>query len=107
MVDAIRAALAEAGATVDDVDLISLSAFAAPSYDRMYANVLREVFGERAGDVRRVTWEPVVGHVLAVAAAHDRAISRYDHDTAVRSQYPMLGVMIGYTVVGLLLLLGA
>lgn len=48
-----------------------------------------------------------VGHVLAVAAAHDRAISRYDHDTAVRSQYPMLAVMIGYTVVGLLLLLGA
>jgi hypothetical protein len=48
-----------------------------------------------------------IGHVLAVAAAHDRAISRYPHDVAVRSQYPMLGVMVFYTVVGLFLLLGA
>ena len=48
-----------------------------------------------------------VGHVLAVAAAHDRAISRYPHAVAVRSQYPMLGVMVVYTVVGLFLLLGA
>ncbi|MBT5581735.1 MAG: hypothetical protein HOJ56_15635 [Acidimicrobiaceae bacterium] len=48
-----------------------------------------------------------VGHVLAVAAAHDVAISRYDHRTAVRSQYPMLFVMILYTVIGLFLLLGA
>ncbi len=47
------------------------------------------------------------GHVLAVAAAHDLAISRYEPRTAVKSQYPMLMVMIGYTVVGLLLLLGA
>jgi len=48
-----------------------------------------------------------VGHVLAVAAAHDVAISRYRHDLAVRSQYPMLAVMILYTVLGLFLLLGA
>jgi len=45
--------------------------------------------------------------VLAVAAAHDRAVTRYRHDLAVRSQYPMLGVMIVYTVAGLFLLLGA
>ncbi|MEM7140071.1 MAG: hypothetical protein AAF548_03500 [Actinomycetota bacterium] len=48
-----------------------------------------------------------IGHVLAVAAAHDRAITRYNHDLAVRSQYPMLGVMVVYTVAGLFLLLGA
>ncbi len=48
-----------------------------------------------------------IGHVLAVAAAHDRAVTRYRHDLAVRSQYPMLGVMIVYTVAGLFLLLGA
>lgn len=48
-----------------------------------------------------------VGHVLAVAAAHDRAVSRYPHDLAIRSQYPMLGVMVVYTVAGLFLLLGA
>ena len=47
-----------------------------------------------------------VGHVLAVAAAHDRAIDRYPRETALRSQYPMLLVMVAYTVIGLLLLLG-
>lgn len=48
-----------------------------------------------------------IGHVLAVAAAHDVAISRWKHSLAVRSQYPMLAVMVLYTVVGLFLLLGA
>ena len=48
-----------------------------------------------------------IGHVLAVAAAHDVAISRWKHSLAVRSQYPMLGVMVLYTVLGLFLLLGA
>ena len=47
-----------------------------------------------------------VGHVLAVAAAHDLAIDRYRQQTALRSQYPMLAVMVAYTVIGLLLLLG-
>ncbi len=47
-----------------------------------------------------------VGHVLAVAAAHDLAIDRYQRETALRSQYPMLTVMVAYTVIGLLLLLG-
>ena len=48
-----------------------------------------------------------VGHVLAVAAAHDLAIDRYRRETALRSQYPMLTVMVAYTVIGLLLLLGS
>ena len=47
-----------------------------------------------------------VGHVAAVAAAHDLAIDRYRRETALRSQYPMLTVMVAYTVIGLLLLLG-
>ena len=47
------------------------------------------------------------GHVLAVAVAHDRAVERWPRRLAMRSQYPMLGVMICYTVIGLLLLLGA
>ncbi len=47
-----------------------------------------------------------VGHVMAVAAAHDCAVDRYPYRTAIRSQYPMLTLMILYTVVGLLLLLG-
>ena len=49
----------------------------------------------------------VLGHVMGVVAAHDRAVERYDHRIAVRSQYPLLGVMVVYTVSGLLLLLNA
>ncbi len=47
------------------------------------------------------------GHVLGVAVAHDRAVERWPRRLATRSQYPMLAVMILYTVIGLLLLLGA
>lgn len=49
----------------------------------------------------------VVGHVAGVVAAHDRAVELYPERVAVRSQYPLLGVMIAYTVGGLLLLLNA
>ncbi len=49
----------------------------------------------------------VIGHVAGVIAAHDRAVELYPERVAVRSQYPLLGVMIGYTVGGLLLLLNA
>jgi hypothetical protein len=48
----------------------------------------------------------VVGHVCGVVAAHDRAVERFGPRLAVRSQYPLLGVMIVYTVGGLVLLLG-
>lgn len=48
----------------------------------------------------------VVGHVCGVIAAHDRAVELFDERHAVRSQYPLLGVMVLYTVGGLLLLLG-
>lgn len=49
----------------------------------------------------------VGGHVAGVTAAHDRAVELFDGRTATRSQYPMLAVMIAYTVGGLLLLLNA
>lgn len=49
----------------------------------------------------------VAGHVLGVAAAHDRAIEASDARTALRGQYPLLAVMVAYTVGGLLLLLNA
>jgi len=49
----------------------------------------------------------VIGHVAGVITAHDRAVERYPHRVAVLSQYPLLAVMIAYTVSGLLLLLNA
>jgi hypothetical protein len=47
----------------------------------------------------------VVGHVTALAVAHDRALVLYDDSRlAVRSQYWMLGVMVGFTTLALWLL---
>ena len=47
----------------------------------------------------------VVGHVIALTLAHDRALAIYDNaKQAVRSQYWMLGVMVGFTGLALWLL---
>ena len=46
----------------------------------------------------------VAGHVLGIIVAHDRAIAVSAPARAVRGQLPMLAVMVGYTLVGLLLL---
>lgn len=46
----------------------------------------------------------VVGHILGIIAAHDRAITVSPSGRAVRGQLPMLVVMVGYTLTGLLLL---
>lgn len=50
----------------------------------------------------------VVGHVAGLILAHDRAIALYaDPRQAVRSQYWMLAVMVGFTSLGLWLLSAA
>jgi hypothetical protein len=47
----------------------------------------------------------VVGHVLALVLAHDRAVATYrDYRQASRSQYFMLAVMVAFTSLGLYLL---
>jgi hypothetical protein len=44
----------------------------------------------------------VVGHVAGLAIAHDRAVALFeDRRAALRSQYPMLALMVLYTVGGL------
>jgi polyferredoxin len=44
----------------------------------------------------------VVGHIVAVWVAHVIALQRFDgRDAAVRSQYPMLVLMVGYTMLSL------
>jgi hypothetical protein len=44
----------------------------------------------------------VVGHVAGLAVAHDRAVALFDRrDHALRSQYPMLALMVLFTVGGL------
>ncbi|MGH9245684.1 MAG: hypothetical protein ACRD29_15480 [Acidimicrobiales bacterium] len=48
----------------------------------------------------------VVGHILGVTAAHDRAVELFPVRKAMNSQLPMVGAMVAYTVGGLALLLG-
>jgi len=55
----------------------------------------------------RVVWNVsvaaiVVGHVAAVYLAHLQALHEFtDRSAALRSQYPMLGLMVGYTMLSL------
>ncbi|MEA2475695.1 MAG: hypothetical protein QOE06_3610 [Thermoleophilaceae bacterium] len=50
----------------------------------------------------------ILGHMAALALAHDRALALYDRPSvAVRSQYWMLGVMVGFTCLALYLLSAA
>ena len=47
----------------------------------------------------------VAGHVAALVLAHDRALALYDDPgTAVRSQYWLLALMVGFTLLALWLL---
>ena len=46
----------------------------------------------------------VVGHVVGVVLAHDRAVRRFPSARAVDAQVPLLAVMVLYTMAGLLLL---
>jgi hypothetical protein len=46
----------------------------------------------------------VIGHVLGVVAAHDRAVALFPRRTALVGQLPLLIVMVGYTLGGLTLL---
>ncbi|HZI97283.1 MAG TPA: hypothetical protein VFD41_07125 [Actinomycetales bacterium] len=49
----------------------------------------------------------VVGHVLGVVLAHDRAVRLFPHRRALAGQLPLLALMIAYTCAGLLLLFAA
>ena len=48
----------------------------------------------------------VIGHVAALTLAHDRALATYGQQAneAVRSQYWMLSIMVGFTMLALWLL---
>ena len=46
----------------------------------------------------------VAGHVAGLALAHDRAVALFPPNRALRSQYPLLALMVIYTVGGLWLL---
>ena len=47
----------------------------------------------------------VVGHVVAVFAAHERAVTIFPRRTAILAQLPLLAAMVGFTIAALLLLM--
>jgi hypothetical protein len=49
----------------------------------------------------------VIGHVIGVVAAHDRAVGLFSGEDKTRAQYSLLGVMVMYTVGGIALLVGS
>ena len=75
-----------------------------------------DLFGTRFYDINiaivnaRFAWIAavvaiVIGHILAVYLAHVIALRAFgDHRAALRSQYPMLALMVGYTVASLWIL---
>jgi hypothetical protein len=48
----------------------------------------------------------VVGHIVGVVAAHDRAVATFPRRVQRAAQYPLLFLMVGYTVAGIALLVG-
>jgi hypothetical protein len=46
----------------------------------------------------------IVGHILGVVPAHDRALALFPRGAAVIGHIPLLVVMVGYTIGALLLL---
>lgn len=49
----------------------------------------------------------VLGHVVAVASAHDRSVQLFRGAEKTKGQYPLLAVMVLYTVAGIALLVGS
>jgi hypothetical protein len=59
---------------------------------------------------RTIAWVQVAaivaGHVVGVLVSHDRALERHPPNVALRGQYPLVAVMVVFTVGGLYLLAG-
>ena len=48
-----------------------------------------------------------LAYILGIVSAHDRAVRLFPARRALVAQLPLLAVMVGYTVTGLLLLFAA
>jgi 3-oxoacyl-(acyl-carrier-protein) synthase len=66
---AIRAALAEAGATATDLDFVSAHGTGTPLNDRIETAVLRRVLGPRADAIPVNSIKGALGHTMGAAAA--------------------------------------
>jgi 3-oxoacyl-[acyl-carrier-protein] synthase II len=66
---AIRRALEKAGLSVDDVEHVNAHATSTPEGDRTELEMLRGLFGERAGQVSVTANKSMLGHTLGAAGS--------------------------------------
>jgi 3-oxoacyl-[acyl-carrier-protein] synthase II len=66
---AIRAALADAGLSPDDVDHVNAHAASTPAGDVAEARAIHEVFGDRATSIPVTSVKGAIGHCMAAAGA--------------------------------------
>ena len=72
---AIRRALEKAGLTVDDVEHVNAHATSTPEGDRTELEMLRGLFGDRAGEVSVTANKSMLGHTLGAAGSIEAAVT--------------------------------
>ncbi len=72
---AVARALEKAGLSVDDVEHVNAHATSTPEGDRTELEMLRGLFGERAGEVSVTANKSMLGHTLGAAGSIEAAIT--------------------------------
>jgi len=82
-IQAMRRAIADAGATADEVDYLNAHGTSTPMNDRSEAAAAGVVFGGRVGRVAVSSTKSVMGHLIAAAGAVEAAVCALaiDRDT--------------------------
>ncbi len=70
----MQQALADAGATVEDVDYVNAHGTSTPMNDRSEAAAMRAVFGAEVERVAVSSTKSVMGHLIAAAGAVEAAV---------------------------------
>ena len=73
-IQAMRQALADAGATTDEVDYVNAHGTSTPMNDRSEAAAVEGVFGERTGEIPVSSTKSSMGHLIAAAGAVEAAV---------------------------------
>ncbi len=82
---AIRAALADAGVELDEIDHINAHAASTPAGDVAEAKAIHIVFGERAAEIPVTSVKGAIGHCMAAAGALETIVAIY---TLVEGRIP-------------------
>jgi len=73
-IQAMRQAIADAGATIDDVDYLNAHGTSTPMNDRSECAAVRAVFGADWRNVAVSSTKSVMGHLIAAAGAVEAAV---------------------------------